>query len=109
MKLKVRKQAHRFLLITSLAALLGACTPEIQTRYITTELTHPPRPILPRVKAAEMKCPSKEAYQKLYDRQRLTVEYSVTLEAIIESTGKTKESVELDEHTKPLSDAKLPK
>jgi hypothetical protein len=67
---------------------LGGCTPVVTTKYITTQLTHEPRPVLPKVSSSEISCLSKETYQKLYDRQRLIGSYAVTLETIIDSTKK---------------------
>lgn len=66
--------------------VLYGCTPVVRTEYITTQLTHEPRPILPKVNAAELSCLSKDVYQRLYDRQRLITNYAVLLEKIIEST-----------------------
>ena len=72
----------RYLLIL----LLCSCQPVIQKEFVTTELTRPNRPILPKVKATDLNCLSQDAYQRMYDRQRLVIEYAVTLEAIIDST-----------------------
>lgn len=72
--------------IIPLLIFLIGCQPTIQTRYVTTELSRPVRPLLPRVSAAELECVSQDAYQRLYDRQRLVVDYAVELEAIIDST-----------------------
>jgi hypothetical protein len=65
---------------------LTACTPVIQTEYVTQPLTHDPRPVLPKISAQELQCLSDETYQKLFDRQRLVVEYASSLEAILDST-----------------------
>jgi len=69
-----------------LAALLSGCTPVVQTVYLQTELTRPPRPVLAKVKAAELECLSDSVYQRLFDRQNAITEYAILLEAIIDST-----------------------
>jgi hypothetical protein len=64
--------------------LLAACAPEIQYRVLP--LDRPERPVLPKIKAAELTCIDQSTYQKLYDRQRLIKDYAIVLEAIIDST-----------------------
>ncbi len=66
--------------------ILTACEPTVQTRYITTELSRPQRPLLPKIKADELQCLKQDVYQRLYDRNRLVSDYAITLEAIIDST-----------------------
>lgn len=70
---------------------LSACAPVIQKEYVNVELTHEPRPLLPKLTAQELACLDKVTYQKLFDRERLIVGYTKTLEALIESTVKHKE------------------
>lgn len=67
-------------------ALLVACTPTIQTQYVTRPIDRPVRPALPKILAQELDCLTEPTYQKLYDRQRLLTDYAVTLETIIDST-----------------------
>lgn len=72
-----------------ISLMLVACTPVIQTQYITTQLSHDTRPMLPKITAQELACLDKLTYQKLFDRQRLISEYAINLEAIIDSTKPT--------------------
>ena len=72
-----------------LVLFLTACTPA--TQYVVVELHRPVRPVLPKVKASELQCLSPDAYQRLYDRQRLITGYGLTLEAIVDSTKKSEE------------------
>ena len=72
---------------------VSGCAPEIQTVYITQPLHHPSRPVLPKIKAADLQCLNQNDYQKLYDRQRLITDYAIMLEAIIDSTIKEPDSV----------------
>jgi len=69
-----------------LAGLLAGCAPTIQTVYLKTELTRPPRPVLAKVKSAELECVSQDVYERLYNRQRAITDYAVLLETIIDST-----------------------
>lgn len=69
-------------------ALTGCVDSVIQKEYITVELSRPERPVLPKVSGKELACLSPEAYQRLYDRQRLITDYAVELEARIDSTKK---------------------
>lgn len=73
--------------------LLTACAsePKVEFVYVQKPLTRPERPVLPHVKEAELQCLAKDAYQRLYDRQRLLREYAVTLESIIDSTKRKEE------------------
>lgn len=75
-----------YFVIAMVLAALAACTPTVDVRYVTRELTRPPRPVLPKVAEADLSCVSQDTYQKLYDRQRLISEYAKTLEAIVDST-----------------------
>jgi hypothetical protein len=76
------------LLVIAMIVWMAGCAPTIETRYITTELHHDIRPILPKVSATELQCLTKETVQKLYDRQRLITDYAIVLESIIDSTKK---------------------
>jgi hypothetical protein len=67
-------------------AIISSCAPVIEKQYVTTELHHDPRPVLPKIAPAELQCLTQQTYQKLYDRQRLITDYAITLEAIIDST-----------------------
>jgi hypothetical protein len=71
--------------ITLVVLFATGCT-TIETRYVTTPLSRPERPVLPRIKGGELKCLPQEAYQKLYDRQRLITEHAIKLETIIDKT-----------------------
>ena len=62
--------------------LLPACTPQ----YITTELSRPESPVLPKVYSHELECINDDAYKRLYEHFRLTQEYALKLETIIDST-----------------------
>lgn len=67
--------------------LLPGCVERV--KYVTMPLYHEPRPVLPRVSAKELECLSKETYQKLFDRQRLIMDYTVILETIIDNANGT--------------------
>jgi len=69
-----------------LCLMLVACTPAIQTEYITTPLSHDPRPLLPKITSQELACLDKVTYQKLFDRQRLIINYVIDIEAVVDST-----------------------
>lgn len=73
-------------IIVLLLVWMSGCTPTIETHYVTTELHHDPRPVLPAITAKEIECLSQGTIQKLYDRERLTTGYARELEAIIDST-----------------------
>lgn len=71
-----------------LALLLVGCSPIVETRFVRPTLDRPNMPILPKVYGTELECLSKDAYQRLYDRQRLTVDHIKQLEAIIDEFNK---------------------
>lgn len=66
---------------------LPGCAERIQ--YVTVPIQRETRPILPKVTAKELECLSKDAYQKLYDRQRLMGDYTTILETIIDAHNGT--------------------
>lgn len=75
------------LLIVAMLVWMVGCTPVIQTKYITTELHHKPRPTgLPKVSADEIQCLSKETVGKIAEREFQIGAYAKELEAIIDST-----------------------
>jgi hypothetical protein len=79
----------KMILYAAVIAILVLIAPgcaTIETRYVTTELSRPERPVLPKIKGSELQCVPQETYQKLYDRQRIITEYAVKLETIIDST-----------------------
>jgi hypothetical protein len=71
--------------IAIIVVIAPGCT-TIETRYVTTQLSRPERPVLPKIKGSELQCVPQETYQKLYDRQRLITEYAIKLETIVDST-----------------------
>lgn len=66
--------------------VLASCAPVIQTKVIPCELSRPERPVLPKIKASQLQCLDLQTYQALYDRQRVTTDYAIELETIIDST-----------------------
>ena len=69
-----------------IAVLLAGCTPTIQTVYLPVELTKPPKPLVPRITAADLACNSQAVVQKIMDRDRIISDYANLLGAIIDST-----------------------
>lgn len=69
--------------------MVMGCT-ETRIKYVQAELTHDPRPVLPKITGKELECLSSSTYHRLYERQRLIVDYAETLETIIDSTGGNK-------------------
>ena len=65
----------------------AGCAPIIQTEYRTATIAHDPRPILPKINPDEMKCLTDATYQKIYDRNRLTSNYAVYLETLIDTNN----------------------
>lgn len=59
--------------------------------YVTQPLWKPARPVLPTLTRSDVQCLSKEAFFKLFNRDRLRREYAEELEVIIESTQSSEE------------------
>lgn len=86
MKRFIISKAVLYIATIIIVIIIAGCAPTVETVYVTNPLTRPERPVLPKISGQDLQCVSKDTYQKLYDRQRLIVEYAVTLEAIIDST-----------------------
>lgn len=88
LKPAIPRIVFKYALLALVILLLTACAsePKVEFVYVQKPLIRPERPVLPHVKEAELQCLSKDAYQRLYDRQRLLREYAVALESIIDST-----------------------
>lgn len=59
--------------------------------YLNKSLWKPERPVLPVLTESDVQCLSKEAFFKLFNRDRLRREYAEELEVIIESTQSSEE------------------
>ena len=66
-----------------LILFLTGCT---QIQYVPTELSRPPRPVLPKIGSEELQCLPYDVYKRLYERFRLIKEYALQLESRIDST-----------------------
>lgn len=71
------------LVIVAVVGVAGCAT---EPRYVTTPLSRPERPVLPRVYQSELMCVPDEAYRRQVERERLMREYAEKLEAIIDAT-----------------------
>lgn len=80
--------AASLIMIGSLNLLGCAQQPVI---YVTQPLWKPARPVLPTLTKLDVQCLSKEAFFKLFNRDRLRREYAEELEVIIESTQSSEE------------------
>jgi hypothetical protein len=77
-------------IITFTIASMYGCT-ELQVQYVPIDLSNRlhPKPLLPRISEAEVKCLDKEVYKKIVIKQRLIEESDLRCRNLVNSTKRS--------------------